>query len=265
MKNLFSLLFIILITSFQSCKNNKPQPTNFEENTTESIVATEDLDTTNAIDTLQTKDVVSEETKEDIITEEVTKPVEKEVEKVTKKVNKTTTTIIKEESDIKVVVEEKVEETKPVAQDIVEKVAEETVVETKPIEEVVKKEVETVTEPVVEKVIEEEVVESNTWVVPAKYKKMTNPEDASKENISIGKNLYSKHCKSCHGKEGYGDGPKAEEVEGDLGDFTSNKFKAQSDGALFYKSYIGRDDMPNYEKKMSLEDAWLVVHYIRTL
>ena len=103
------------------------------------------------------------------------------------------------------------------------------------------------------------------WVVLAKYEKMTNPEDASNENLAIGKSLYSKHCKSCHGKEGYGDGPKSEEVDGDLGDFSSEDFQSQSDGALFYKTYIGRNDMPNYEKKMSEEDTWLVVHYMRTL
>lgn len=103
------------------------------------------------------------------------------------------------------------------------------------------------------------------WDIPAKYEKMTNPEEASKENLNIGKNLYSKHCKSCHGKEGYGDGPKADEVEGDLGDFSSEEFQSQSDGIVFYKSYIGRKDMPNYEKKMTEEDAWLVVHYVRSL
>lgn len=108
-------------------------------------------------------------------------------------------------------------------------------------------------------------MEQDEWVVPAKYEKMTNPEEASKANLAIGKSLYSKHCKSCHGKEGYGDGPKAEEVEGDLGDFSSSEFQAQSDGAVFYKSYIGRKDMPSFEKKMSEEDAWLVVHYMRTL
>jgi len=108
-------------------------------------------------------------------------------------------------------------------------------------------------------------LEQDEWKVPAKYEKMTNPEDASKGNIEIGKSLYSKHCKSCHGKEGYGDGPKAEEVEGDLGDFSSAATQDQSDGALFYKSYIGRNDMPNFEKKMSEEDMWLVVHYMRTL
>ncbi|SNR52763.1 Cytochrome C oxidase, cbb3-type, subunit III [Lutibacter agarilyticus] len=104
------------------------------------------------------------------------------------------------------------------------------------------------------------------WVVPAKYEKMTNPTEASDDNISDGKMLYGKHCKSCHGKEGLGDGQKADEVEGDLGDFSSEEFQAQSDGALFYKSYIGRDDMPNFEKKMPDEDdMWYIVSYMRTL
>lgn len=108
-------------------------------------------------------------------------------------------------------------------------------------------------------------LDQDEWIVPAKYQKMTNPEANDSENLAIGKNLYAKHCKSCHGKEGYGDGPKADEVDGDLGDFSSEDFQAQSDGALFYKSYFGRKDMPNYEKKMSEEDMWLVVHYMRTL
>jgi len=104
------------------------------------------------------------------------------------------------------------------------------------------------------------------WVVPAKYKSMKNPTEANAENIADGKVLYDKHCKSCHGKTGLGDGTKAEEVDGDLGDFSSKKFQAQTDGALFYKSYIGRDDMPNYEKKMpEKDDVWAIVHYMRTL
>jgi mono/diheme cytochrome c family protein len=103
------------------------------------------------------------------------------------------------------------------------------------------------------------------WKVPEKYEKMKNPTDPSVD-LDIGKSLYNKHCKSCHGKEGYGDGTKADEVEGDLGDFSTAEFQAQSDGALFYKSYIGRDDMPNYEKKIpDEEDVWLVVNYVRTL
>ena len=69
-----------------------------------------------------------------------------------------------------------------------------------------------------------------------------------------------------YGKEGYGDGTKADEVEGDLGDFSSEEFQAQTDGELFYKTTIGRDDMQEYTKKMpDDEDRWLIVNYMRTL
>ncbi len=103
------------------------------------------------------------------------------------------------------------------------------------------------------------------WKVPAKYQTMKNPTKANKENLAIGKSLYSKHCKSCHGSTGLGDGTKAANLKGDLGDFSSKKFQSQSDGALFYKSYIGRKDMPNYEKKMSEEDMWITISYMRTM
>jgi len=106
---------------------------------------------------------------------------------------------------------------------------------------------------------------SNEWIVPTKYQTLKNPTNP-KVDLSIGKSLYSKHCKSCHGKEGYGDGPKAEEQDGDLGDFSTEDFQAQTDGALFYKTTFGRDDMPEYTKKMpDDEDRWLIVNYMRTL
>ncbi len=109
--------------------------------------------------------------------------------------------------------------------------------------------------------------QSNEWVVPESAKKMKNPTDkTNKSDLAIGKTLYGKHCQSCHGKEGYGDGPKAKEMEGEMGDFSSEEFQAQTDGTLFYKATTGRDDMPNFEKKIpDDEDRWLIVNYIRTL
>lgn len=103
------------------------------------------------------------------------------------------------------------------------------------------------------------------WEVPEKYVNMKNPVDAGTDK-AIGKSLYAKHCKSCHGKEGYGDGPKANEQEGELGDFSTEEYQAQTDGELFYKTTFGRDDMPEYTKKMpDDEDRWLIVNYMRTL
>jgi mono/diheme cytochrome c family protein len=124
-----------------------------------------------------------------------------------------------------------------------------------------------VTETPVKVTVKEPTVAVSTsgWVVPAKYQTMKNPTDP-KVDLAIGKSLYGKHCKSCHGSEGYGDGVKAKEMKGDLGDFSSKKFQAQTDGALFYKTTFGRDDMPAYNKKIpSDEDRWLIVNYMRTL
>ena len=105
----------------------------------------------------------------------------------------------------------------------------------------------------------------DNWEVPAKYKKMENPVAWDKEGELIAKQLYSKHCKSCHGKAGLGDGPKANELDTPSGDFSIATFQAQSDGELFYKTTFGRDDMPAYDKKISSdEDRWLIVHYMRT-
>ena len=79
-------------------------------------------------------------------------------------------------------------------------------------------------------------IEQDKWVVPPSASKAENPTDADKESISIGKGLYVKHCKSCHGKEGEGDGTKSEELETFPGDFTEEEFQAQTDGDLFYKN-----------------------------
>ena len=102
------------------------------------------------------------------------------------------------------------------------------------------------------------------WEVPEKYKKMENPTKANPD-LKIGKMLYNKHCKSCHGSKGLGDGPKAGKLKTSAGDF-SKDLKGQTDGELFYKSLFGRDDMPNYEKKIpDANDMWNIVNYMRTL
>ena len=104
------------------------------------------------------------------------------------------------------------------------------------------------------------------WVIPAKYKSMKNPTDKSDhEGLNIGKSLYMKHCKSCHGKTGLGDGPKAEELDTPAGDFSTD-LADQKDGELFFKIKEGKDDMPTFGKKITDdEDIWLIVNYLRTL
>lgn len=112
-----------------------------------------------------------------------------------------------------------------------------------------------------------QIDQSKEWVVPESAKKIKNPTDkADKESKSVGKGLYSMYCQSCHGKEGYGDGPKAKEMKTKVGDFSSEEFQSQTDGTLFYKITKGREDMPSFDKDIpDAEDRWLIVNYIRTL
>ena len=107
---------------------------------------------------------------------------------------------------------------------------------------------------------------NDPWVVPDKYKKMKNPVASDKESLALGKSLYTKHCKSCHGTKGLGDGTKAAQLKTKCGDFTTKEFQEQSDGSIFYKVNEGRDDMPSFKKKMpEADDIWSVVNYVRTL
>lgn len=103
------------------------------------------------------------------------------------------------------------------------------------------------------------------WVVPEKYKNMEN-EFAGPDEDEIGEELFAQHCKSCHGKEGFGDGTKAKELETSMNDLTSEEVQSQKDGELYYKAFIGRDEMPNFEKKIrDDEDRWMVINYIRSM
>jgi mono/diheme cytochrome c family protein len=104
------------------------------------------------------------------------------------------------------------------------------------------------------------------WKVPAKYTKMKNPQLNNVDSENIGRLLYMKHCKSCHGTKGKGDGKKAKSLDTKTPDLTTPEFKIQTDGDLYYKTFVGRDDMPSFKKKISdSEEQWLVINYIKKL
>jgi len=162
-----------------------------------------------------------------------------------------------QEEEIEVVVPS---ETKPNPEPVFEEVEDEVIpppVIEEPVEVIVPA-------PVIEQP-KSELPSSSNWAVPAKDNNKVNPIKADSESLSIGKTLYKKHCASCHGKTGLGDGPKASQFEASCGDFTLPVFQNQTDGSLFYKTREGRDDMPSYKKKIpDEEDHWHIVNYMRS-
>jgi mono/diheme cytochrome c family protein len=104
------------------------------------------------------------------------------------------------------------------------------------------------------------------WSVPDKDAKVSNPVKADATSIAEGKTIYAKHCQSCHGKTGAGDGPKAAKLKTQPEDLKLASVQKQTDGALFYKTAVGRDDMPSFRKKLDGDDdVWNVVNYLRAL
>jgi len=102
------------------------------------------------------------------------------------------------------------------------------------------------------------------WVVDAKYKNMKNPVKADAASIAAGKELWNKNCASCHGKTGLGDGVKARTLETHPGDFSKPDYQSQTDGELFGKTKLGRDEMPKYDGKIPDEDIWNIINFSRT-
>lgn len=103
------------------------------------------------------------------------------------------------------------------------------------------------------------------WPVPEKYLKMANPVKADAESLATGKELWAKHCQSCHGKTGKGDGSKAAQLKTTPEDLGKPEIQKQPDGAFFYKTSTGRKDMPSFNKKIpDQEDIWAIVNYLRT-
>lgn len=112
--------------------------------------------------------------------------------------------------------------------------------------------------------VAQEQAKPKPWPVPAEFKNMKNPVAKDDASTKIGATLYNKMCASCHGKTGLGNGPKARGLKTFPGDLSGAEYQNQTDGEHFYKTKFGRDEMPKYEGKVSDEDIWHMVNYMRT-
>ena len=114
--------------------------------------------------------------------------------------------------------------------------------------------------------------EEAPWVAPAAEQAKVNPLAPSKDAVKRGRTLFLRHCATCHGQGGKGDGPAAAFGMVTPRDLTSPTVQARlSDGDMFWKISKGRKVgsdvlMPAGEEKIgSEEDRWKVLLFVRSL
>ena len=111
----------------------------------------------------------------------------------------------------------------------------------------------------------------NTWELPEDADKTKNPTTANAESIEKGKALYldkeKGNCIFCHGESGAGNEANLARLRRKPADLTNKEHMAEAtDGELFWKISKGiRGIMPAGERKMTEEERWHVVNYVRTL
>ena len=99
-------------------------------------------------------------------------------------------------------------------------------------------------------------------------KKLKNPVASSPASIAAGKALFQKNCRFCHNADAKGNGPMAPEGT-HPSDLTDDKWdRGSTDGELFAVIRDGagpKFDMKGFKSKMTEQEMWNVVNYIRSL
>ena len=109
------------------------------------------------------------------------------------------------------------------------------------------------------------------WTIPQAAASEKSPFAASREEAAKkGKSVFQRNCQRCHGPEGKGNGPEADPKAppANLAQVKAD----ETDGVLFYKVWNGHEPtakamgkMPAFKTRITKEEAWQAVEYVRTL
>ena len=116
---------------------------------------------------------------------------------------------------------------------------------------------------------------SSTAATPSSpHNFVITPEDTAKKNpirfteasVDRGKKFYKTQCALCHGEKGDGKGDLAMDMKLTVPDFTKpDALAKRTDGELFAIIGTGKDPMPSQKERMSEQQLWNLVNYLRAL
>jgi mono/diheme cytochrome c family protein len=107
-----------------------------------------------------------------------------------------------------------------------------------------------------------------TPVAPEEVLKMPNPIPPTAEIVKEVPGVYESKCSKCHGDKGDGKGSATKGLDVKPRNYRDkNVMERIPDGQLFWIIANGSDpeatEMSGYKKKLSEEQMWALVHYIR--
>lgn len=96
-----------------------------------------------------------------------------------------------------------------------------------------------------------------------------NPFPITTAGVAKGKELYNVFCGICHGDKADGNGYIVRDDGGKYpaqpANLVSEEFIAASEGRFYHAMIYGKNVMGGYTDKLSYEERWQVIHYIRSL
>ncbi len=105
--------------------------------------------------------------------------------------------------------------------------------------------------------------ELDEWMVPGQFLVMENPLPLSEPVLTRAHEQYRFTCAKCHGHLADGHGPQVQLLVPRPRNFSHPEVQNQTDGAIFYKIFAGRGDMPPYGSRATEEEIWELVWYVR--
>jgi mono/diheme cytochrome c family protein len=91
------------------------------------------------------------------------------------------------------------------------------------------------------------------------------PRARTRSSIAHGEELYAINCAMCHGTTGKGDGAVGRKFVPPPPALLDDRIQGLSDGDIFKRIALGFGRMPSFRKRLSPEDRWDVVNFVKEL